>query len=101
MDNLIQGLIPGNAFELLAAFRTGTAHGIQNPIRVIVPLFVILQLHAQAATGGGMILIAVHADEFFAFDLEDHGTGIRTIVRTAAEEGFSFGFQLCGHATPP
>ena len=86
LGDLVQRLVPGDAFELLAAFGASAPQRIQDPVGVVVPLLVVLELHAQAAMGHGVFLVAAHAHQLAVLDLEDHRAGIRTIVRAAAVE---------------
>ncbi len=97
-DHFVERHIPGNAFELFTAFGAGPAQGVENPIRMVMAFLIIIELYAQTATGHGMFLVPMHTGEFAVLNFEDHGTGIRTIMRTTAVICF---FYLCSHGTIP
>src|SRR5262249_15465257 len=54
---------------------------------------------AKGAARHRVILVAAHLDELAVLNLVDHGAGIRTVVRTPAEERFAL--RLLVHALNP
>jgi len=59
----------------------------------------ILELHAQAATREGMVLLAAHVHELAVAHMIVHRAGVRAVVGTRAME--NLGLQLLVHAFPP
>jgi hypothetical protein len=91
-----QRLVPGDPFEPAAALGPRPPHRIQQPIGAVDTLFVVVDLHAQAAAGEGMIRIAAHGQRPPVADRYQHGAGIRAIMRAGnADKAGSAG--VCGH----
>ena len=93
-DDGVECLVPCDALELLRALWPDPTHWIEQAIGMVVTLLVVLQLHAETAAGHRVIGVAAHAQELSVLDLEQHGAGIRAIVRTAAEEGLAYSLGL-------
>ena len=80
----IQRLIPANACELLAALGAGALHGIEQTIRVIVTLFVVIQLHAQTPARHRVVTVARHLEQLSIFYMKLHAASIRAVVWATA-----------------
>ena len=48
-----------------------------------MPFFEVIQFDAQPATCHWMISVAFDGDEFFILDVENHGAGVRAVMRAA------------------
>ncbi len=94
-----QRLVPGDAFELLGALGADAAERIEQAVRVVVTLLIVLELHAQAAARHWMIGVAPDPLQHTALNLKQHRAGVGAVMRTAAEERLDL--DLLVHALSP
>jgi hypothetical protein len=75
-----------------AAFALGSdaAQRMEDAIRVIDAFLVVVGLGAQPTLSEGMRGVAQHGHDAAVADLEEHRTGVRTVVRTRAQHGAGF-----------
>src|ERR1700730_12749532 len=88
----LQCRAPANALELTTSLRSGALDGVEQPVRAVDPLFVVVYLHAQPTASEWVIGVAAHHDRPSIFDRHQHRTGVRTVVRA----GRTYHFQLHG-----
>src|SRR5690606_32064060 len=71
IGDLGERLVPGDALELPAALGSRAAQGMKDAVGMVVAQLVVLELHAQAAAGHGVIRVAAHPDPPSLAALED------------------------------
>jgi hypothetical protein len=78
--------VPRDRFELTPPLRALPAQRMQDSVRAIDPLFVVLDLYAKTAAREGVVWVAADAYRASIPYSRNHSTGIRTIVRAGAQE---------------
>src|SRR5215207_4306217 len=93
--DFIERFIPGNPRELARTLWSGTAHRMEQPVRVMNALGVARDLRAYHAGGIGLQLGAADATDRAAVDyLDVERAGRRTIVRTGGVADIDLGMLV-------
>ena len=81
----VQRFIPADANELATpgAFLADPFHRVEQAVRVVGALQIARDLGAQNAGRTRMIRIPAHAGGDALLDCDEHGAGVRTIMRTS------------------
>ena len=87
--DLVQSLVPSDARELAASLRTDALHRVEHALVAINPVLVIVDLHAEAPFGEGMIRVAPDSDRLAVLHRREDRAGIGAIVRACADDDFA------------
>jgi hypothetical protein len=85
--DLVQRLVPGNPAEPATALRAGAAQRVQHPVGAVDLVDVVVHLHAQPAAGERMPRIPPHLHRAALAHRDQHGAGVRAIVRARPANG--------------
>jgi hypothetical protein len=94
--DLCERLVIGDALELAATFGSHAFQRVHEAVGIVVMFGVVLELHAQSATGHRMLWIACDFYQFAIFDVVEERASIRTILRTDASDNTRFA-DVDGH----
>jgi hypothetical protein len=99
--DLAQRLVPADALELAGALAAGPLQRMEHAIGAVDPVLIVVDLDAQPAARERMVGVAAHLDGFAIAHGRDHGTRIRTVVWTGAEDPlFGHGVSPCRKSRP-
>src|SRR4029453_11023150 len=80
--DLVKGLLPGKTPKLSAALGAGPLQRVEHPLGAVHPVRIVVDLDTQSAARKRVLRVAAYVNGAPVLDGDQHGTGVRTIVRT-------------------
>src|SRR4029453_16067965 len=80
--DLVTGLLPGKTCKLSAALGARPLQRVQRPLGAVHTVRIVIDLDTQSAARERVLRVAAYVNGAPVLDGDQHGAGVRTIVRT-------------------